>query len=292
VNVWECYYGICYLSFNQHPAIVSRTLASGCRMALASAPASDDWPTVAACGVLAATLAAILHEAVGHGLGCYADGGVVTLLTSTWFRCRGASTLTDAGGPLASLLGGAIGLALLRRRRIDGARRLTLTLFTAFSLFWFSGQLIFHAVANHDDWAIIARRLQWPSWWRPGAAALGVALYGMTIWLILRTLRGHGMLHANAIRVGYAAGACSAAIAGLMWSPMPIRSAVEGVLTLGVAPLGLLFIAAATRQHGTAQIVPVRRSAFLLVLSFVLFLAFLLTQGRGFGQLARTGFAN
>ena len=163
-------------------------------MGTVSTPASDDMPTVAACGVLSATLAAILHEAVGHGLGCYADGGIVTLLTSIWFRCRGASTLTDAGGPLASLLGGAIGLALLRRRRIDGGLRLTLTLFTAFSLFWFSGQLISHAVTNHDDWAIIAHRLQWPSWWRLGAVALGVALYGTTIWLIVRTLRGQGLL--------------------------------------------------------------------------------------------------
>jgi hypothetical protein len=261
-------------------------------MALASTPASDDLPTVAACGVLAATLAAVLHEAVGHGLGCYADGGTVTLLTSIWFRCRGASTLTDAGGPLGNLLGGAIGLALLRRRRIDGGLWLTLTLFTAFSLFWFSGQLIFDAVKNHGDWAFVARDLQWPSWWRLGAVALGVALYGTTIRLIVRTLRGQGPLRSNAIRMGYAAGACSAAVAGLMWGAMPIRSAVEGVLALGIAPLGLLFIASAMRRHSSVDIVSAQRSTFLLTLSSVLFLAFLLTQGRGLGHLAGTGFAN
>jgi len=265
---------------------------SRCRMALAPTPASDDMPTVAACGVLAATLATILHETVGHGLGCYAEGGTVTLLTSIWFRCRGASTLTDAGGALASLLGGAIGLALLRRRRIDGGLWLTLTLFTAFSLFWFSGQLVVHAITNHDDWAVIAHRLQWPSWWRAGSVALGIALYVATIRLMVGTLRGRGLLRSNAIRMGYAAGACSAAVAGLMWGAMPIRSALEGVFTLGVLPLGLLSIASATRQHDSGDIVSVQRSTFLLALSSVLFLAFLLIQGRGLGRLASTGFAN
>ena len=153
-------------------------------MALPSPPASDDLATVIVCGVLSATLAEILHETIGHGLGCYADGGSVTLLTSIWFRCRGASTLTDAGGPMASLVGGSIGLALLRRRFVSGGLCLTVMLFTAFSLFWFSGQLIFHAITNQDDWAIIARRLLWPTWWRPVSIAFGAACYCGTIWLL------------------------------------------------------------------------------------------------------------
>jgi hypothetical protein len=43
----------------------------------ASSP-KDDIPTVLAAGILAATLAAIIHETVGHGMGCLADGGTVT----------------------------------------------------------------------------------------------------------------------------------------------------------------------------------------------------------------------
>jgi hypothetical protein len=35
----------------------------------ASSP-KDDIPTVLAAGILAATLAAIIHETVGHGMGC------------------------------------------------------------------------------------------------------------------------------------------------------------------------------------------------------------------------------
>jgi hypothetical protein len=54
----------------------------------------DDLPTVVAAGVLTATLAALCHETLGHGLGCLAVGGRITLLTSIWFRCHGAKSLT------------------------------------------------------------------------------------------------------------------------------------------------------------------------------------------------------
>src|SRR5215831_17071170 len=94
---------------------------------------SDDIITVIACGVLSATLAAICHETLGHALACSAEGGEVVLLTSIWFRCQGASILTVLAGPIASLVSGLIGLALLRRPSISGAERLALTLFSAFN---------------------------------------------------------------------------------------------------------------------------------------------------------------
>lgn len=82
---------------------------------------SDDAATVIAIGALAATLADVCHETLGHGLGCFAASGRITLLTSIWFRCQGATALTDAGGPLASLIAGASVLAVLpaiRPRRV------------------------------------------------------------------------------------------------------------------------------------------------------------------------------
>lgn len=66
---------------------------------------ADHSGTVIAAGVLAATLAAICHETLGHGLGCIGVGGRITLLTSIWFQCKGATSLTDAGGSIASFAG-------------------------------------------------------------------------------------------------------------------------------------------------------------------------------------------
>ena len=75
----------------------------------ASSP-KDDIPTALAAGILAATLAAVVHETVGHGMGCLTDGGMITVLTSIWFRCQGAAGLTVAAGPVASAVVGLVTL--------------------------------------------------------------------------------------------------------------------------------------------------------------------------------------
>ena len=51
-----------------------------------TAAISGDPITVIAVGVLAATLAAVCHETLGHGLGCIVVGGRITLLTSIYLR--------------------------------------------------------------------------------------------------------------------------------------------------------------------------------------------------------------
>jgi len=229
--------------------------------ALDTASISDDSATVIAAGVLAASLAAICHETVGHGLGCVGIGGRITLLTSIWFQCRGATSLTDAAGPIASLVGGVAAIVLLSFKIPNGAARLTLILFGAFGLFWFAGQLIGHALVNGDDWAFIAGRMGWSWVWRPIAAAIGVAAYAVAMRLMLVVLRRNGAPRRQAIRLAYAAAVASAIIAGLMWSAAPIRSAREAFLTLGIAPLGLLVAAEwASRNAGgiTADTPPLR----------------------------------
>jgi hypothetical protein len=254
-----------------------------------STPSSDDLGTVIACGVLSATLAAICHETLGHALACYMSGSQVTLLTSIWIRCREASNLTVAAGPIVSLVAGLIGLVLLRRRGIDGAWRLALTLFCAFNLFWFAGQLIFHALTNADDWAIIAGRFQWPWFWRPISVVIGGVCYVAATWSIAKALRDRGPLTSSSILIGYGSGAASAFLAGLMWAAMPIRSAMEGFLALGVAPVGLFVIAWSEKRYRTSAEMPILRSRPMIAMSLTLFVIFILVQGRGLGSLASTG---
>jgi hypothetical protein len=184
-----------------------------------------------------------------------------------------------------------MGLALLWTRRTGGVLRLALALFSAFSLFWFASQLIFHALTNADDWGIIARRSQWPWFWRPIAVVLGIACYVAAVWSIAKALRDGGPVRSSSILIGYAAGAASASLAGAMWAVMPLRSAMEGFLTLGIAPLGILAIAASTKRHRTMPAFPILRSTLLVAVSVTLFVIFLLVQGRGLGSLASIGFA-
>lgn len=249
---------------------------------------SDDTATVVAAGVLAATLATLCHETVGHGLGCVIDSGRITLLTSIWFRCQGATSLTDAAGPFASLVSGLAAFALLLIKRTDRVARFVLTLFGAINLFWFAGQLIDHAVINGDDFGSIARRNHWPSTWRPISIALGVAVYGGGFALTSATLRRKDAPRWRAIVLAYAASAASAAIAGLAWQPEPLRSALEGLLTLGIAPLGLL-VAARRAERDPTETAPIPRSWRWIAAGAVVFVVFLFVQARGIGPFATRG---
>ena len=261
---------------------------------------ADHSGTVIAAGVLAATLAAICHETLGHGLGCIGVGGRITLLTSIWFQCKGATSLTDAGGSIASFAGGTAAILLLSLLEIRRAvARLVLTLFGALSLFWFAAQLIDHPIANRDDWAFIARRMEWPWIWRPIMVGIGVAAYAATVRLMLAVLRRKAAPTRQAVRVAYAASAASAIIAGLMWSAAPVSSAKEGFLTLGIAPLGLLVasaMAGRAAQASTSKSAdprsPIPRSWTWIAASAVVFGIFLAVQGRGLGVLASIGLSH
>jgi hypothetical protein len=260
-------------------------------MTARSAPFSDDLGTTMACGILAATLAAVSHETLGHALTCYIDGGQITLLTSIWVRCRGASTLTAAAGPIASLVAGLIGLVLLRKWHVGGAPRLALALFSAFNLFWFASQPIFQTLTDGYDWGIVASRFQWPWIWRPIAAVLGGLCYVAATWAIAKAVSDSGTLAPSSILIGYAAGTASACLAGLMWPAMPIPSAMEGFLTLGIAPIGLIAVAESARRCRSVAELPIPRSQTMIVISLAVFVIFLMVQGRGLGSLASAGLA-
>jgi len=246
----------------------------------------DDTATVIAVGVLAATLATLSHETLGHGLACVSGGGHITLLTSVWFRCSPSFTAADAGGPIGNLVAGLLAAALLRLYKPGPTVRLLLLLVTALNLFWLTGQLTLELVANrHDDW----------SWaLQPGLAAIsrpvgivvGVGGYVLVRQSLSAVNRGQRGSQAYAIRVAYAAAAAAAVIAGLMWRAQPLRSALEGLLILGIAPLGLLSVARKTNQDVRlgSSAGSVRRSWIWIAAAAAAFGLFLLVQARGLGS--------
>jgi len=259
-----------------------------------TAAISDDPITVIAVGVLAATLAAVCHETLGHGLGCIVVGGRITLLTSIYFRCLGATALTDAAGPLGNFLAGMAAFAFLSLRSPDRTMRLFLILFGAFNLFLLFAQMVYCAVLRKDDWAFVALQMGWSWVWRPIAAGIGVAGYVLALLALRQStaaLAETGAPTRPAIRLAYIAAVASAVIAGLMWRPEPIRSAIEEFLTVGLAPLGLLFAVARTGRAQAAIAVhpPIARSWRWIAVGVMVFGVFLFTQGLGLGPLAKTG---
>jgi hypothetical protein len=251
----------------------------------------DDPITVVAVGVLAATLAAVCHETLGHGVGCIVDGGRITLLTSIYVRCAGATALTPAAGPVGNFLAGIAAFVFLLLSPLGRTARLFLILFGAFNLFWLFGQMVYCALLSIDDWAIVALRMGWSSVWRPVAAAIGVAGYATAIGLSTAALAKAGAPRRHAIHLAYIAAAASTVIAGLMWRPEPVKSAIEGLLAMGVAPVGLLIAATlAGHVHGAISThIPIARSWYWIAAGAVVFGIFLFTQGQGLGPLAKVG---
>jgi hypothetical protein len=253
--------------------------------------ASDDLITVVAVGVLAANLAVVCHETLGHGVGCILEQGRIMLLTSIYVRCARATALTPAAGPFGNFLAGIAAFAFLSLKPLGRTSRLFLILFGAFNLFWLFGQMTYCALLRIDDWAIVAVRLGWSWVWRPLVAAIGIAGYATAIRLSTVALTRRGAPGRHAIQLAYIAAAASAVMAGLMWRPEPVRSAIEGLSAVGVAPLGLLIaatLAGRARQTIPADLV-IARSWYWITTSAMVFGIFLFTQGQGLGPLASVG---
>lgn len=245
---------------------------------------SSDSITVMAIGVLSATLAAICHETIGHGLGCLSGGGQISLLTSIWFRCSKWSWLADIGGPAGNLIAGSVGIALFTKIRSGSAAKLFLLMFGALNLFWFMGQLIFESLtATHDDW-YTTFQMGSPQILKIAGAIAGIGGYILVTRLLSMLVREQGV-QARAIRFAYLGAAVSAVIAGLMWQPAPLRSSLEGFLTLGVTPIGLFRVSRTMLQHHEhdERISVIPRAWIWICIGVVVFGVFLFVQARGLG---------
>lgn len=239
---------------------------------------SDDALTLAALGVLAATAAAVAHETLGHAGACLATGGQVVRLTSIFFRCDPGRDVVDVAGPLAGLACWLAALGLHRRAGGPVARQFFLVL-AAFALFWFFGQLAYGGLTRTDDWAFAARSTVW-------SFALGAAGVAGYVWT-LRTVRrmaaadGAGLTR---LLLPYVAGALSAGLAGGLWRGGHMAGAREGLLTLGVAPLGYVWSAWRGHAASTAEGLPVVRDWRWIATAAATFAAFCATQGLGLGR--------
>jgi hypothetical protein len=139
---------------------------------------ADDTFTVCAISVLAAMLASVWHEGVGHAAIALATGAKSGLLTAIAWSSDYDSRLVAAGGTLANLAAGAVFWAALRSaRRRSMTIRYFLLLNMAFNLFDGTGYFFFSGVTNFGDWARVIEGLN-PHWmWRLSLVTVGVTSY-------------------------------------------------------------------------------------------------------------------
>lgn len=225
----------------------------------------DDALTLLSIGALVSIVASLAHEVVGHGLGCLLGDGRITLITFLVFRCAGAGTLADAGGPVGVLVMGSLALAFAwALRRGSSLRRLFLLNLGATALLWACGQAISEAIDGSDDWGHVAANLGWSDEWHWMLGTAGVLGYAATLWGVGRLSAVFADGRSGRLLLPYAAGAASAILLGALWHGDRLASALDGFLSFGVAPAGYLLVA-----RGIA-----------------LWLIFGLTVARGLGPLA------
>ena len=150
-----------------------------------SARLSDDALTVCAISVLAAMLASLLHEGVGHAAIALATGTKSGLLTAVAWSSETDSKLVAAGGTLVNLAAGAIfWIALRRAQKLPIRTRYFLLISLAFNLFDGTGYFFFSGITDFGDWARVIEGMQ-PHWmWRLVLFAVGVATYYGSVILV------------------------------------------------------------------------------------------------------------
>ncbi len=207
-------------------------------------PPPDDAPTLLAAGVVAYVSETLLHEAVGHGGVCLADGYKFNMLAPLWMRCSESPPLLILAGPAMNVLAAATFAAILLRAPL--CRPLTallLWLGFAFNALVAAGYLEVGALTGFGDWPALFNAAQPALAWRIEAAIIAVvAYYGClraAAALFIRfggagpTARRRLQRRALWPASGAALVACLAEIAGGRAQPMPLALALGCTLIVG-----------------------------------------------------------
>lgn len=247
---------------------------------------SDDVLTLFAIGALVSVVASFTHEALGHGLGCAIDRGHITLITFLVFRCDGAHAIADGGGPVGVFVVSCLALSgiFAAGPRSPNLRLFLLTL-GSLGLLWFWGQMISEAIDGSDDWGHVAAELRWSSRWHTILLVIGVVGYAAAMRVIGGIVRHYAGNPPMRLLIPYAAAVISAVLLGALWHGDRAGSALDGLLTFGVAPVGYLVVIRRAAQR-TEMSAVIERNLALVVSVAVLWGTFALTVARGIGRLS------
>jgi hypothetical protein len=157
--------------------------------------AKDDSLTVCAISLLAAMIADVVHEAVGHGALALLMGAKSGVLSTVAWSSTFDSRLVAAGGTLANLAAGALFWFVLRKAKNSSSEtRFFLLMSVAFNLFDGTGYFFFSGVTNFGDWARVIAEAH-PHWlWRSALVIVGIAAYYGAVLLVgIGFARGFGV---------------------------------------------------------------------------------------------------
>ena len=254
-------------------------------------PTNDDALTVCAISLLAAMLADLLHEGLGHAALALVTGTQSGVLSTVAWSSPLDSKLVAAGGTLANLAAGIVfWIALRRTKRGSVQLRFFLLTSTAFDLLAGTGYFFFSGVTNFGDWAVVIADLH-PHWlWRTLLVIIGIAAYYLAVFVIGAGLvRYVGVPRADQRRlrrltlIPYFSAALLLAAGGLL-NPIGIQLVWQSALPGAAgAHSGLLWL----RYYIRRKTVPERgsegigRNYVWITSAAILSLVFIFVLGRG-----------
>jgi hypothetical protein len=151
----------------------------------AAVQASDDVLTVCAISLVAAILANVVHEGLGHAATALLTGTQSGVLTTVAWSSDFDSRLVAAGGTLANLAAAMVFWTALRNARSASVRlRFFLLTSLAFNLFAGTGYFFFSGVTNFGDWAVVICGLHAHWLWRSLLVVAGIAAYYGAVWIV------------------------------------------------------------------------------------------------------------
>jgi hypothetical protein len=143
---------------------------------------TDNAVVVGALGVLAYAASMMTHEALGHGVYCFAAGGHNTGLTPWLEQCSLHPVGIEAAGPGLQFSAGLLAWLGLRLVSPHASRlRYFPWLYMVFALYIASGYVAFSGVTNFGDAAVIIAGLQPPIVWRGVLILVGAAAYYLSM---------------------------------------------------------------------------------------------------------------
>jgi len=131
-----------------------------------------------ALGILAYAASMMTHEALGHGVYCFALGGDNVMLTTLGERCSIQPPGIEAAGPVMQFGAGLLAWFVVHRVSPSAATlRYFFWLYMVFNLFVSSGYVLFSGVTDFGDAAVLISGLYPHIVWRGGLILFGSVLY-------------------------------------------------------------------------------------------------------------------
>ena len=251
---------------------------------IASMPLQHSKPTIFSMAIIAAGLAALLHEGLGHGVLAWLRGDIPTQLTSNHLSALRPDRWVDAAGTLVNLAVGALALLAAQAAGSRANLRYFCWILAAQNLLPGAGYFLYSGILGFGDWEEVIRGLPHQAAWRIGMSLFGAALYLLVCRLLAVGIRRFCPQHATYNTVGrlpYLAACLFSCLAGA-FDPLGLKLMLVSTVPAAFGgSSGMLWLDSLMPRSDPAPSLLVRPNPTWWIVAFLFAIAYIAILGRG-----------